>query len=462
MSEPDSKIDKLFGDRLRNDEFEFREEHWEKMEKLLDSESSRPAAFFSWRKYVPTVLILSALLGVPTLLFVNSLRPDKPDTRKITSENTLSPGSEENSIPSGRQPVAALPPSGSPVITEDAGSGAGGNENEGLNSETAATNAASGAVANEYNAAKSKPASNRKLFSRKAMSLAKGQSKTGQAIPTSKPTDPNEPAVKHLPFGSRPSGEKTNTVLMDKPGSRYAVISAAVSGLIIDKLPTVKIPYFTSAEDSAILRNFLPDRKHQFKIVLGENTFKAMSDDASSRKWGLSPLLGFSYQYRLSSHISISAEADYLRRNGNSLNRSTTSVTYFHYKEYTLHTLKTKSLDFIFVPVSINYKLSKRHFVTGGASGSFLFNTISDRKDIHSNYFFEQVTELKDQKGYLSGLRKLSLGLTLGYEFRTDARSLIGVRYNHSMMDITDNKLFKSGSKDLMSDFQLYIRLNAF
>src|SRR5688572_20476237 len=112
MSDPDSKIDKLFGDRLRDDEFAFREEHWEKMEKLLDSQPRRPVPFFRWSRIVPALIITTALVGGATFLFMQ----DSDDTimtgnREVAVAESSTPGSGDQQA-GDRQPSGMIPPAG--------------------------------------------------------------------------------------------------------------------------------------------------------------------------------------------------------------------------------------------------------------------------------------------------------------------------------------------------------------
>jgi len=201
----------------------------------------------------------------------------------------------------------------------------------------------------------------------------------------------------------------------------------------------------------------------QFHLVAGLSVSNTYSNTREAKDpYSLGPIGGLGLDYHFAPHWSVSAEAVYLRRGGHSLKQSSTETSQYFYTESKTTRVVTRSLDYVHVPLNLNWKLGARHSFTGGLFGAYLVNTSSDISELNVSPATKSKDDLGSSRGYKGAVKHFTYGATMGYEFKIVPALAIGARYNLGLNDVSNDKYVPTSNRDKIRDFQLFTRIEIF
>lgn len=199
----------------------------------------------------------------------------------------------------------------------------------------------------------------------------------------------------------------------------------------------------------------------QIGIQAGGNFNRVISNTSSNTQLGSGFMAGLYVGKNLNRRWGLSAEFNYLRSNNNNISRNVTQTTYFFERTTTNYFLVTKSLDYLQVPVSISYDLTKanKHRVSFGIVGMYMINARTEVAEQKQNHV-EKYTTTTTKKGVYEDLNTFNYGLHLGYEYNLPGTYSLGVRYNQMFNNVTKSSYFGDGKSQLPAHLQLFVKLN--
>ncbi len=197
----------------------------------------------------------------------------------------------------------------------------------------------------------------------------------------------------------------------------------------------------------------------QVGIQAGGNFNRVLSTSSNNFQVGSGVMVGIFFGKNLSRRWAVNAELNYLRSTGNNITRNVTQTEFFLEKTTTNFFLVTKALDYVQLPISVNYSLTPKHKFSIGTSAMWLVNAKTEVAEQRER-FAEKSSTTVTKNGVYEDLNTFNYGLLLGYEFNLPSKYSLGVRYNQMFNDVTKNSFFNNNKKHLPAHLQLFVKLN--
>lgn len=198
-------------------------------------------------------------------------------------------------------------------------------------------------------------------------------------------------------------------------------------------------------------------------LVAGGNILQNWTDNNSTNGFGLSPTFGFNYSYDLwKDNLSLKTGLQYANRQSlkNSFNQNSTTYSFGYTRQNTI--VETKKLNFIEIPVVLNYKIKSKHEFSTGIIFSQLTSAKSKVEIFEENSLGAVKTENKTQFLKADGYRSEDLALVFGYHYYIKNNLSVNLNFRYGLRDMTDNNYFQNETFNRTLGTQLTIEFTPF
>jgi hypothetical protein len=479
MKDMNKNIDKLFKSRLGGDEMPYKPEYWDKMDQLL---SKHPAPHFtsgatkilglSKLAFISTVIVVSTIVTASIILtthksnkintnnqtVINVVKNDSNKSENIYQEQTnQQKTSEANPIESVTQPEAKTGSLKTQSETATISKTITKASSEIKTLPIQPTAAIKEAIAVKPKADQEipgqevvqQPIENNAVKAEEVIPPAKVVKEIEKQFVTTKIEEPKKEIVAEAP---KPD---TNIIPKPKPVDIAQNIITKSAENPIDTIKAKKDSLLSKKPALGLLDKIA--EKSRVSILLGGSVMNGFSNITNSPDQKLNFVAGLGYQYKYNDKLSFSLDGSYVRRSGSSLFRSSVRNYYFLFKETDSISLTTKSIDFLDFQLNVQRKFYSKHYLSGGLYFSTVLNCLSDKTEMITSPFYT-TTKTTEVKGYKEGIASFNYGINIDYKYQLFRNGYIGLRYNQSLNDLIDNKIYNATKKDYISDFQFYIK----
>jgi hypothetical protein len=490
MKESNKNIDKLFKSRLGRDEIPYKPEYWDKMDHLL---SKYPAPNFasgatkiigmSKIAFISSVIAVTAVISIS--IIISSHKSSKINTNNPKEINIVKSDSNNTSQNNLAQTNYVKP-------VNTAAPFKAGNNNSAQNvkvkpAETISASSITQSETTKKQEAKTIVNTENKTLPVQDKTTIKSENpvkanvdqditkdKDVQNIGVKNPvivdnTNPHQNDDKKITSQIINSniGESVNNIVADIPKADTAlvlkqIIPEAAQNIVIKatekSIDTLKIIKDTaSAKKTGLSLIDKIAEKSRVSILLGGSIMKGFSNTSNTPGQYLNVVAGLGYQYKYNDKWNFCLDGSYTRRNGSTLFRSSVRTSYFLYKETDSISLTTKSIDFIDFHLNAQRKFYKKHYLSGGLYFSTVINSLSERNEMTESPFYT-IIKTSEEKGYMEGISIFNYGINIDYKYNLIKNGYIGLRFNQTLNDIIDNKIYSANKRDYISEFQFYIK----
>jgi hypothetical protein len=489
MKDMNKNIDKLFKSRLGGDEIPYKPEYWDKMDQML---SKHPVPHFtsgatkilglSKLAFISTVIVISTIITASIILTTH--KTNKINTNNQTVINVVKNDSNKSESIYQEQVNQQKSSEANPITSVTKA------ETKPESSKTQSKTQSETVVKSETTPKKAtttKSSSERKSLPIHQIAAVKEEipvkPKADQEIPgqevvqtpimnNSVKEDEVKPPVKEVIVNpekiailkiEEPKKEivaetlKADTNIIQKP--KAAEIAQKSNPKppenLIDTIKPKKDTVMSKTAASGLLDKIA--EKSRVSILLGGSIMSGFSNITNSPDQKLNFVAGLGYHYKYNDKMSFSLDGSYVRRSGSSLYRSSVRNYYFLFKETDSISLTTKSIDFLDFQLNVQRKFYSKHYLSGGLYFSTVINCMSDKTEMITSPFYT-TTKTTEVKGYKEGIASFNYGINIDYKYQLFRNGYIGLRYNQSLNDLIDNKIYSATKKDYISDFQFYIK----
>ncbi len=212
----------------------------------------------------------------------------------------------------------------------------------------------------------------------------------------------------------------------------------------------------TSSNPEEILPVF-QEFKH-FNIQAGVNLYQ--TSDVWINELQAAPAFGMEYRYPISPKWIVGVGAGYSPEGGYHLHDTATQETYFFDHIISQQAIQIKKLHKFYFPLSVYYQLSPKHSLAAGPQLTYLLNTSSDYSEIQHTTTSNMTSTESNVKGYMDGLKPITLGITLGYRYKITNRFDASARYTQQITSAYINEYFDGINTKPSGSVQFLIHYN--
>ena len=201
----------------------------------------------------------------------------------------------------------------------------------------------------------------------------------------------------------------------------------------------------------------------RFYVVGGVGLSKGFSNGPNSEKNEvISPIVGLGYMQPLAPGWELSVGAQYLQRNGHSLEDSISETIYYLTPTRYTSVNTIQDMEFLHFPLSVSFNPSGNHKFTLGGFATLLLDSWSTIEEREQGILTSGYSKQERVRGYREGISEMSYGISLGYEYQLLERISVGFRYNRGLNDLTDDQVIRQSNKDQISEGQIIFKLRPF
>lgn len=162
-----------------------------------------------------------------------------------------------------------------------------------------------------------------------------------------------------------------------------------------------------------------------------------LNEAYNDRNMGVGFHIGVQYQAGLSKKVDVSAGLNYSRINKVGIHQQFDS-TFYHFSSERIETEITgHQLNYLEMPLSLNWRFLPRHQIGVGAYASMLLSVSEDIEKRHYDRTGEMEVAHQSKEGKLSPYESYDLGFGLSYFYLIDRQLEIGVEIRRGLTDIT-------------------------
>jgi hypothetical protein len=239
---------------------------------------------------------------------------------------------------------------------------------------------------------------------------------------------------------------------------------------ILDLLPTESSLALRSNSDGPTIETWKSNHIVFFKAGVRAGTGESNSFEIDS-KWQANLAMSFGYGFSLSDHSYITAEAGWLRRSGNGIERTrslelnplveliTESTNGPGFSEEVLihESLIATQMDYIHLPVSYHRLFNRSVGFKVGGFADYLINAKNEAYIVYNNTQYQSSVIGKTELSSLKGLNRFRYGIVAGIEKSFQNHFMVScemmVPLNSAVDDKSEYRVIDNSNK--LIDFQL-------
>jgi hypothetical protein len=178
---------------------------------------------------------------------------------------------------------------------------------------------------------------------------------------------------------------------------------------------------------------------------------------------GNSSEFGLYYRRKLNEKFSVQGEATFSSQMNRNFKASYLSVTYTDLVDTMWEDVTVQSIYYIKVPLSLRYNLNRSFSISAGAYFSYQLASQYFYKQDHADQFYNRFTTLTSigvattGSAYSKGIQKTDYGLNFGVEYRPIPKLGISLGATIGLNDVTDNKYYSNTRADYNSTLNMSI-----
>lgn len=487
----DNKIDKLFKDRLKEDNPPFKEEYWQGFEEMLKAvpPAGSTASAGGLGKILTTLTLTKGIIAVVSVAVVSSLiyfgvrylnteNPGK-DLTQIAADSSnqsqavnASPAESlksyekaqvsqsQSSIASSTSSTTSAPDVPSKIaVLKTLKKDQPDNPvviNRGKTGKSSEHNKLSGETQSDV----AEMAQNKSNGIQKTDLVAKPGEENTSVIPEAGKVENeevnkdkkeeikgrlNEPAGKELNsqvnegISKSPEDNKTDGNVVKEPVVNDSINYDSIIGVIESAAKNKQDQATALQKDSRV----------KFYVVPGAGFYNTAGNisgfnDASQ----VSFQFGGGFSYRLSNEFSLYAEANALRIKGFELVKSSIRTEYLFYQWMNSVSVENREFTLMNIPVLIRYQY-KQHCLSAGPTVRYLLSSTGEKVVMDSTFSYRHYENSK-VNNYLGGFNRIQAGLALEYSWNFYRENAILVRYNYMLNDFIKTSYYSgTGNKKM-------------
>ena len=125
-------------------------------------------------------------------------------------------------------------------------------------------------------------------------------------------------------------------------------------------------------------------------------------------------------------------------------------------------TIKSDKLQFLEIPILLEYAINEKHFIAFGGSFSYLLNANSTVFTKKTDYFNNTTEEKLEKLGYVNGFEKVDYAVLISYQCALTNRLKAILRFNYGFKDMTKNDYFNNNMNDKNMNIKFLISYNLY
>ncbi len=454
------ELDQWLKQKFDDAQFEFDPAAWEAAEQLINAQDAKRPAWLLWAKRFG-ILLLVLLISLPIVYWqMNKSFPLNNETSHGESESIVSPENSLTKIQPSSNLKDSLPnsPKIFPLATNPA--------HETLN-----------------------PISDGKSSSLSTQDSVQSPDNTPVASTQFDPQPPfsnpqndvetsTQPLTPLTESGTQPSGIVTTNSSTQSPLSTFDHPTLQDYSSAQDNLstPTAILPLQSlsfllgiggHSPNPTLQRPIHPPlKRHALGITTGSNLSLGLINQGPTRSSiGALPYVGIHYSFDpkpTSPLLRLESGVFLMSRNGLSGSRSFRSVNFGFGFEEEIITLTPKALHALEIPLAASFRVRNRHYVTVGASGSYLIEITTQERLQRNDDFGTSTPDKKNVWGYRKGFNKLDAGAQIGYRYYLGRGFSLNLQGYYGLMDLTDNDFWENDQFDRNMQLRLFLRYDLF
>ncbi len=409
----DKELEKLFQSKLKNRVVEFNPSNWAAMEDMLDGKPSRGGAFY-WRSVaaILTFGLLAALAGIWA----------------------PAPAGEHSTIVN-EQP---MPESTAPSSAESTGTAEAPALNPGDRAQPEKAREATIAVENNPAKAAAAKGNVNPLTGRDA------NQPTANAKPALAGNSTTASAVNRPEQPTGATTALTNGTLTTSQLENEVAIAGNESLLIVSQ----KDFDFETAlvSDLSLLPIAFTDPKlpRGLRAMTGRPTIYlqagwVLSSSFTDRSPGVGVEVGAGYHRRFSPLLSASAGLNYVQQNNLGIQAKSDS-TFYDFGKETIHTEQTtKQLNYLELPLSVNFHLNDKHQFSLTTYTSRLLNVKESHYREHTVMKFEPTVTTSEYQGLPDYYQRWNFGVGASYRFQASRELSLAIAIRKDLSDLSND-----------------------
>lgn len=420
----ENNIDKLFREGLKENTHAFNEGAWEKMDALLNEQST-----FSWLSFAK---IASVFISISLIL----------TSSNFSSKNLIADSNESkpsNFLAQGNT-VAPIPSSKETRSTE-------------LHVENESTHFA------QENAESSIPSTEKDLASRGSSSdhiISETKSQKSDRLKESPVASRSTPDQYANKSENTESLAEASIYTSDQPSATHNLQLLPKRDLNIDLSEEV---YFDPVEKTSLPK----PKKHLVSIYAGLNIDNGLTQQVNLSGVNALQIIGFNYHFMMNKNWSLVSGLSYRSKDGQGAQLTFNEVQYGFGKTTKTTTINAKSLHYLEMPLEVRYNIKGKHTILAGVSVSHLLNVKSEVEQQNEESLQQNSSSNKlTTWGYKEGINQWDMGVRLGYNYEFTPKLSAGAMINYGALDITNDDIYKSASKHTNLDLRVLVQYKLF
>lgn len=402
----ESNIDKLFRDNLKNAEHGFNPQSWEKMEAMLNAQ---PKAGFNYRLYGGIAAVLILLFSSTSVWYYQS-------ANKGLKSNQLSEvRTNQNQLKADQEKPQIIKYSASFGLTQNAL-----NEKQTKVTLAKANNVVSSESISEVNSS----------INNNVVVIESKQAKEANSVVS------------------------TQVELTDL-ASENGLSKTEIDYLIPNSFASESVDQMAIATNDPANFSKSLNNRHSFYANVANTFNHGFSNNSGLFGSNILNSIGLGYQFQITNNLALVSGINYKSKSANGYQYSVVNKQFGFGHNTTVTNVKLQSLQYVEIPLAVQYQLKGKHNFSAGATVAYLTNSKSIVSAEQSGSLSETETSTESQWGITNGLNKLDIGVMAAYDYNLTQKWQVGTLINLGVTDFSNDAVSGVTRKDVHQELQI-------
>lgn len=400
----ENNIDRLFRNNLTETEHAFNENAWAQMEEMLNAQKGSGNSF--WYKMSSVATILIFLTSFASYLTIN------PSNNSLSSLNLVEVESSENESTS--------------------------QENDKNQYEPASL------AVNNSNSSKEK--------------LTQTKTRDSRNINSLKPISDSAMLIADRDFSILPIAMERYSVETEVVTQKNQAIALLEKQSFEDY--DGEVEYLAAAPQDPVASSEISNKRHNIGFVLSNTFNKGFENKTGIFGQNILHTIGIEYTFQLNNQFSIVTGVQLRSKAGDEKSRNYETEAYGFGKTTSSIQVSARSLQYIEIPLLVDYSFGRRHHAFAGAHLGYLTGVKNSMINRTEETLSGTQTKTELKWGMEEYYNPLNISIAAGYDYELTSKIKLGINAQFGLTDFTKNQSWNNNSKNFHQELQISLKYN--
>lgn len=220
------------------------------------------------------------------------------------------------------------------------------------------------------------------------------------------------------------------------------------------------IEYLAVAPQDPVATSQISNKRHNIGVVLGNTFNKGFENKTGIFGQNILHTVGLEYTFQLNNQIRLITGIQLRSKASDGTVRNYESEEYGFGKTTSSVQIDARSLQYIEIPLLVDYNIARKHHVFAGTHLGYLTGVKNNIVNRTEETLAGTETKTEIQWGMEEYYNPLNVSIVGGYDYELSPKIKLGINAQFGVTDFTNNKAWDNNSKNFHQELQISLKYN--